>query len=155
MKVEFREITDATREQVLAIHAGRAEGRYVSSVAGSLAEAEAHPEGKPWYRSIHVGDEPVGFVMLSWNLVPCPPGLRGPWFLWKLIVDEPLQGRGIGRAAVEEVVRLILGEGATELITSHGEGEGSPAGFYERLGFEPTGEYDEDGERIMRLDLTT
>lgn len=153
MRVEFCEITEVNRAAVLAVHAGPAEGRYVSSVSSSLEEAEAHPEGKPWFRAVYVDDEPVGFVMLSWNVVPDLPRIRGPWFLWKLLVDERQQRRGIGRATVEEVVHLIRAEGATALLTSHGEGDGSPAGFYERLGFVPNGEYDEDGERILRLDL--
>jgi diamine N-acetyltransferase len=91
--------------------------------------------------------------MLSWNVTPQPPDIIGPWFAWKLIVDERHQGRGIGRAIIEEVVRLIRAEGATELYTSHVIGEGGPDGFYERLGFVPTGSFDPQGERILRLDL--
>ena len=67
--------------------------------------------------------------------------------------DERHQSRGIGRAIVEQVVRLIRAEGATELYTSHVVGEGGPDGFYERLGFGPTGSFDPEGERILRLDL--
>jgi GNAT superfamily N-acetyltransferase len=97
--------------------------------------------------------EPVGFVMLSWDVTPQPPDISGRWFLWRLIVAERHQGSGIGRAIVDEVVRLIRAEGATELLTSHGMGEGDPRGFYERLGFVPTGEFDSDGDRILRLNL--
>ncbi len=102
---------------------------------------------------MYLGGEPVGFVMLSWDVTPQPPDIIGPWFLWKLIVDEGYQGRGIGRAIVEEIVRLIRAEGGTQLLTSHVVGEGGPDGFYERLGFAPTGEFDPQGERILRLDL--
>jgi GNAT superfamily N-acetyltransferase len=151
--IELREITDANRDAIVAIHGGPAEGRFVSSVADSLEEAAETPEGSPWYRAVYRDDEPVGFVMLSWNCVPRPPDIIGPWFLWKLIVDERHQGRGIGRAIVDEVVRLIRAEGARELFTSHVIGEGGPDGFYERLGFIATGELDPQGERILRLDL--
>ena len=92
--------------------------------------------------------------MLSWDVTPRPPDIIGPWFLWKLIVAERQQGRGIGRAIVQRVVELIRAEGATELLTSHGVGDGDPGGFYERLGFVPTGAFDPQGERILRLDLT-
>lgn len=151
--IELREVTDANRAAVLAIHAGQAEGTYVSSVADSIVEAAEFPEGSPWYRAVYVDGEPVGFVMLSWDCTPDPPDIIGPWFLWKLLVDESRQGQGIGRAVVDEVVRLVRAEGATELLTSHGIGEGSPAGFYERLGFVPTGAHDPNGERILALDL--
>ncbi len=153
--VEFREISDANRDAVVALHAGPAQGTFVSSVADSLEEAADTPEGSPWYRAVYVGDDPVGFVMLSWNVTPQPPEIIGPWFLWKLIVDERHQGRGIGRAIVEEVVRLIRAQGATELFTSHVIAEGGPDAFYERLGFVPTGTYDAQGERILRLKLDT
>lgn len=152
-RIELREITDANRDAVVALHAGPAQGRFVSSVADSIQEAHETPEGSPWYRAVYVDGEPVGFVMLSWNVAPQPPDIIGPWFLWKLIVDERHQGRGIGRAIVEEVVQLIRAEGASELYTSHVVAEGGPDGFYERLGFVPTGTYDPQGERILRLDL--
>jgi len=152
--IELREITDAKRKPVLALHARPAEGRFVSSVADSIEEAAETPEGSPWYRAVHLDGEPVGFVMLSWDVTPRPPDIIGPWFLWKLIVDERHQGRGIGRAIVERVVELIRAEGATELLTSHGVGDGDPGGFYERVGFVPTGTFDPQGERILRLDLT-
>lgn len=153
--IELREVTDANRDAVLAIHAGPAQGRFVSSVADSIQEAAETPEGSPWYRAVYLDGEPVGFVMLSWNVTPRAPDIIGPWFLWKLIVDERQQGRGIGRAIVAEVVRLIRAEGATELLTSHVIGEGGPDGFYERLGFVPTGAFDSQGERILRLDLAS
>ena len=153
MNIELREITDANREAVLALHAGPAEGRYVSSVADSIEEAAETPEGSPWYRAVYLDNQPVGFVMLSWNVTPRPPDIIGPWFLWKLLVNERQQGRGIGRAVVEHVVELIRAEGAMELLTSHGIGDDGPAGFYERIGFVPTGAFDPDGERILSLDL--
>jgi diamine N-acetyltransferase len=93
------------------------------------------------------------FVMLSWDVAPDPPEIIGPRFLWKLLVDERHHGRGIGRAIVDEVVRLICAEGAAELLTSHVIGEGGPGGFYDRVGFVPTGALDSEGERILRLDL--
>jgi diamine N-acetyltransferase len=151
--IELREITEENRDAVLAIHAGPAEGRFVTSVADSIAEAAESPEGSPWYRAVYLEGEPVGFVMLSWDVTPQPPDIIGPWFLWKLLVDQRHQGRGIGRATVDEIVRLIRAEGATELFTSHVVADGGPDGFYERLGFVPTGGFDPEGERILRLDL--
>jgi GNAT superfamily N-acetyltransferase len=151
--IELREVTHANREAVLALHAGPAEGRFVSSVADSILEAAETPEGSPWYRAVYLDGEPVGFVMLSWDVTPQPPDIIGPWFLWKLIVDERRQRRGVGRAVVEEIVRLIRAEGATELFTSHVVAEGGPDGFYDRLGFVPTGTFDPQGERILKLDV--
>ena len=151
--VELVEITDENRPSVVALELGPGQERFVSTVAGSLAEAAAVPQGRPWYRAVHVDGELVGFVMISWDLRPVPEGLNGPWFLWKLLVDRRHQGRGHGRAIVETVVDLVRAEGGEELLTSHVVGEGGPAGFYEKLGFVPRGDLDADGEVLLRLDL--
>jgi diamine N-acetyltransferase len=152
--VSLREIDDDNREAVVGLRLASGQERFVSSVAESLAIAVDEPQGNPWYRAIFAGDEPVGFVMLSWDVEPRPPEIRGPWFLWKLLIDERYQGRGYGREAVRQVVDLVRAEGATELFTSYVPEDGGPAGFYERLGFVPTGEVDPAGEVIMRLVLS-
>lgn len=91
--------------------------------------------------------------MMSWNVQPRPQEIIGPWFLRKLLIDEPHQGRGYGLEVVRQVAELVRAEGATELLTSLVPLDGGPAGFYERLGFVPTGEFDDNGEVIVRLVL--
>jgi ribosomal protein S18 acetylase RimI-like enzyme len=152
--ISLREITDDNVESVRALRTTPEQEHFVSTVDYSLREAAEHPEGSPWYRAIYADDEPVGFVMLSWDVVPQPPDINGPWFLWKLIIDQRYQRLGYGREVVRQVVELIKREGAAELLTSHVPGEGGPAGFYERLGFVPRGDLDPDGEIILRLPLT-
>ena len=150
--IELREITDENREVVAALRVRPDQERFVASVEGSFRDAAETPQANPWYRAVYAGDVPVGFVMLSWNVAP-QPGIRGPWFLWRLLVDQPHQGRGYGTAILDTIVALIRAEGATELLTSYHPGEGEPLPFYRRYGFEPTGEIDEDGEPILRLGL--
>ena len=154
MVLTLREIDDANRAAVVGLKVAPGQEQFVSSVAGSLAEADEYRHANPWYRAVYDGDEPVGFVMLSWNVEPQPPEILGPWFLWKLLVDKRHQGRGYGREIVSKVVDLVRAEGATELLTSYVPESGGPAGFYERLGFVPTGEVDPDGEIVMRLALS-
>lgn len=93
--------------------------------------------------------------MLSWNVPPQPPRIIGPWFLWKLLIDERHQRRGYGREAVRLIAQIVRGEGATELLTSCVPGDNGPEAFYRRLGFIPTGELDENGEVILALKLTS
>lgn len=147
--VELREISDANRPAVTALRVAPGQERFVDAVEESLAEAAETPEAKPWYRAVYAGEEPVGFVMLSWNVTPAP-GILGPWFLWRLLIDERHQRRGYGRAALEQLVDLIRAEGATELLTSYNPDDGNPWTFYERFGFVPTGDV-EDGEIVLRL----
>jgi diamine N-acetyltransferase len=150
--VTLREITDDNREAVARLRVAPEQEQFVAGVTRSIAEAAATPEARPWYRAIYAGDEPVGFVMLSWDVTPAP-GILGPWFLWRLLIDEHHQGRGYGREALTRIVEVVRAAGATELLTSYVPGDGEPWPFYERFGFEPTGEI-EDGEIVLRLDLT-
>jgi diamine N-acetyltransferase len=158
--VILREISSENREAVLALRVAPSQERFVSSVRESLAEAGEYPHARPWYRAVYAADEadgptgPVGFVMVSWDTEPQPPQVIGPWFLWKLLIDEQYQGRGYGTAVVRHIAELVRAEGATELLTSYVPEDGGPAGFYQRLGFTPTGESDENGEVIMRLALS-
>ena len=98
-------------------------------------------------------DESVGLVMISWNCVPDPPEVFGPWFRWRLLIDARHQRHGYGRDDVRLVADLVRAVGADELLTSFVPGDGRPGPFYEQLGFVPTGELDEEGEIIVRLDL--
>ena len=151
--VELHPLTDGNRAAVLALELAPGQDRFVSSVPDSLAEAEAFPHANPWYRAVVVDGEEVGFVMLSWNCVPVPGEIIGPWFLWKLLVDRRHQGRGIGRATVAHVADLVREAGATELLTSCVDEPDGPRPFYERLGFRPTGDRDDAGEVILSLPL--
>jgi diamine N-acetyltransferase len=151
--VSLREITDENRAAVVALRVAASQEGLVSSVADALEEAREIPEGNPWYRGIYADGEPVGFIMLSWNVIPNPPRIIGPWFLWKLLIDERHQGRGYGREAVRLVADLARDQGASELFTSYVAGDGGPGPFYSRIGFVPTGDQDETGEIILALDL--
>lgn len=123
MTLTLREITDENRQAVVALRLAPGQDRFVSSVESSLAEAAREPHGKPWFRAVYAGDEPVGFVMLSWNVNPRPPEIHGPWFLWKLLIDQQHQRRGYGSAVVRKVAQLVQAEGASELLTSYVPGD--------------------------------
>lgn len=150
--IELREVSGENREAIRALRVRPDQEQFVASVEGSFRDAEETPEGNPWYRAVYADGMPVGFVMLSWNVTP-QPGIRGPWFLWRLLIDQAHQGRGYGKATLDAIVELIRAEGATDLLTSYHPGEGEPLPFYLAYGFEPTGEIDEDGEPILRLEL--
>jgi diamine N-acetyltransferase len=152
--VSLRAVTDANLAAVVALEVAPGQRHYVAGVVQSLVDAQRHPEAMPWYRAVYADDTPVGFVMISDNIPPGDPTLLGPYFLWRLLVDARHQGRGYGRAAMELVIDYVRARpGAEELLTSVARGDdGSPLGFYLRLGFQDTGEYF-DGERLLRLPL--
>jgi diamine N-acetyltransferase len=150
--ISLRQITDDNLDAVSRLHVAPGQERFVAGVSESIGEAAATPEGSPWYRAIYAYDEPVGFVMLSWDVMPAPR-ILGPWFLWRLLIDERHQRRGYGRAALAQIVEIIRVAGARELLTSYQPGDGGPWPFYQKFGFIPTGEID-GTEVVLRLDLT-
>ena len=76
-----------------------------------------------------------------------------PHYLWKLLIDERYQRQGVGTATLDLIVRYFLDRpGVDSITTSAVEGDGSPIPFYERYGFERTGEM-HDQEVVLRLHL--
>ena len=153
MAVTLREITTANRALVEALRVSPAQEGFVDGVSQSLAEAAATPTSRPWYRAVYAGETPVGFVMLADDVPPGDPDIPWRYYLWRMLIDHRHQGRGLGRAALDQV-RLYLDTrpGADELVTSVVPGPGSPLGFYLGYGFEPTGDWF-DHEQVLRLEL--
>ena len=104
---------------------------------------------------MYAGDEPVGFVMLSDGITVVNPGYLGPYYLWRLLVDQRYQGRGYGSAALRLAVEHVCTRAdARVLVTSVGQGPASPVGFYLRHGFRLTGEVHQ-GELVLEFVLPT
>ena len=148
--VSLRSITDANRQAIEALRVSPSQERFVSSVTASLAEAAEHPGARAMYWAVCAGDTPVGFVMIA-DDVEGPDYI--PHYLWKLLIDERHQRQGFGTATLDLIVDYFRGRpGVAVLTTSAGQGHGSPIAFYERYGFERTGEVSDD-EVVLQLKL--
>ena len=120
----------------------------ILGIATSLAITATIQTGAPIVGALIF---PVGFVMIS-------DEVEGPGYiaqyLWRLLVDERYQRRGYGTAALDLVAAYFRGRPGVEMMwTSAGRGEGSPIPFYERDGFERTGDIVFDEEILLRLRL--
>jgi diamine N-acetyltransferase len=147
--VSLRPLDDSNRAELEALHVSPAQLEYVSSVANSLLEAAEHPGARAICWGLYDDDTPVGFVMIA-DEVDDPQYISQ--FLWKLLIDERYQRRGYGTAAIDLVVEYFRSRpGVVAMWTSAGEGKGSPIPFYERYGFERTGEMVDDDEVKLRL----
>jgi diamine N-acetyltransferase len=148
--VSLRPVTDSNRAALEALSVSAAQRRYVSTVADSLREASEHPAAHAICWGVYADDTPVGFAMIA-DEVDEPPYI--PQFLWKLFIDRRFQRRGHGTAALDLIVEYFRGRpGVQSIRTSAGQGEGSPIPFYERYGFERTGELWGD-EVMLRLPI--
>ena len=148
--VSLQPITDANREAVEALAVTPAQRRFVSSVGGAMREAAQEPGARALYWAIYDDEVPVGFVMIADEV---GAGYI-PQFLWKLLIDKRYQRRGFGTATLDLIVEFFRTRGAHALSTSAGQGEGSPIAFYERYGFERTGEL-HGNELMLRLEIVS
>jgi diamine N-acetyltransferase len=148
--VSLRPITDANREAVEALAVTPAQGRFVSGVRESILEAAEEPDAHALYWAVYAEETPVGFVMIA-DEVGSPDYLAH--FLWKLLIDERYQRRGFGTATLDLIVEYFRNQGVGTMWTSAGEGEGSPVAFYERYGFQRTGEL-HGNETLLRLEIS-
>lgn len=151
MNVTLREITADTVRQVIDLDVGPGQQGFVAPNAVSLAQALFSHEA--WYRAIYAGEEPAGFVMLSdESLLPLPPA-QPEVGVWRFMVDQRFQGRGIGAAALAQVIDHVRAKGRFKtLLVSYVPGPGGPEGFYLRAGFRPTGQVD-GAEIVLELPL--
>lgn len=149
--VSLRPIDDSNRGVVEALGVSSIQEQFVAGVADPLVEAVEDPGGRAIYWAIYADDTPVGFVMISDEVDG--PGYIAQ-YLWRLLIDQRYQGRGYGAAALDLIVEYFRSRGAGVMWTSCGEGDGSPLGFYERYGFEQTGDRVFDNEILLRLEIT-
>jgi diamine N-acetyltransferase len=151
--VSLRPITEENRSAVEALRLAPCQERFVSSVVESMIEAVEDPAGRAMYWAVYAGETPVGFVMISDEVAPDSPGYI-PHYLWKLLIDHRHQRQGYGAATLDLIVEYFRARpGVDVLCTSAVPGEGGPIAFYERYGFQRTGDIVFDGEVLLQLRL--
>ena len=145
--VSLRVITNETLRPILAMSRQMMPGQEKMVAPNAISIAQAHFNKKAWFRGIYADNTAVGFVMLYDDKG------KPEYFLWRLMIAGPHQGKGYGRQAMLKLIDYVKGRpGATELIASYVPIPGGPWPFYQSLGFMPTGEMDGD-EVVIRLAL--
>jgi diamine N-acetyltransferase len=155
--VRLRDIVTAQdRVAVMGLRRAPGQDAHLNSMPEIFDEAdgEARAMPHPWAVLEAGTDVVVGFAMISDNIPqPMDDDLVGPYYLWKLLIDEPMQGRGYGAATIDAVVDYLgTRPGADVLYTSCADGPRSPRGFYLRYGFSDTGRI-MWGENVLALEL--
>ena len=145
--ISLRVLSEDTLRPILKLSDAMVSGQEMMVAPNAVSIAQAHFNNKAWFRGIYADDTPVGFVMLY------DDSDKPMYFLWRLMITGPHQGKGFGRQAMLRLIEYVKGQpGATELKASYMPIPGGPGPFYESLGFEPTGEMEGD-EVVISLKL--
>lgn len=156
-RVRLRDIVSSgDRAAVMGLRRAPGQDEYLNSMNEIFEEADREQRAMPHPWAVHDAGTGavVGFAMISDNIPePIDDDLVGAYFLWKLLIDEPFQGRGYGAATIDAVVEYLRTRpGADVLYTSCADGSGSPRPFYLRYGFTDTGRR-MWGENVLALEL--
>jgi len=149
-RITLREITAENVNALLTLSAKEHQKQLVASHAISIAQPHFRPEA--WFRAIYADDTPVGFVMLYDAHLGEHPPQNEYYEVWRFMIDARYQGRGFGRRAMELVIAHVKTRpNAKALFLGHRREPGYAGGFYQKLGFEYTGNAEEGGDVEMRL----
>jgi len=145
-KVALREVTKENLWDIFRLEVAPEQSRFVATNETSIAQAYFDRE-IAWFRAIYADETPVRFLMLS------DDAKEQRYFLWRLMIDARYQKLGFAKRALEILFDYVRTRpGAKELLVSYVPGESGPQGFYEKLGFVPTGEMEEN-EIVMHRQL--
>ncbi|EJS68952.1 GNAT family N-acetyltransferase [Bacillus cereus] len=150
MNVHLKVVTRENWEDALKVQVKEEQSKFVPTVAVSLAKVYIKPDGEnveymPF--AIYDGDLMVGFIMHAFI-----KETSDMYWINGFIIDQKQQGRGYGKAALQEIVHLIKNKfmACKEIRLTVHKDNISAKKLYESYGFQPLG-HDYDGEQVYRL----
>ncbi|MCA1633831.1 MAG: GNAT family N-acetyltransferase [Acidobacteria bacterium] len=149
MQIRLTDIDAGNWHEAIKLELAPGQEHFVASNIYSLAEAFVKPE---WavYRPLAVYHdvEMVGFAMYAGD-----PASAKNHYVQRLMIDQRFQGRGYGRAAMIELLKLIRENECCEEVTLTVNPDNTNAqNLYRSLGFEDTGKL-HLGELVYTLRL--
>ena len=138
--VSLRPITRETVRAVCELRLADGQERLVAPAAFTVAEG--HYEPGALLRAIHLGDRPVGVLLVEVE--------SGTPYLVRFMVDAEHQRHGVGRRAVELLVEELRAGGWRTLETSYAPVAGGSGAFWRGCGFEDTGRVTGDEPIVAR-----
>lgn len=144
--IHLKKITEKNFIDAFGLKLAAGQERFVSHPIRSLAQAYVYREQcQPF--GIYDEEVMVGYVMVIYDYdIP-------EYDLWHMMIDVSKQGRGYGRAALDQVLAYIRTKpfGASDRVTLTCNRENSRAlRLYKSRGFVPTGAEDEEEIELSR-----
>ena len=138
--VELRAITEDNFLDAFHLKLAPGQESFVSHPIRSLAQAYVYREQcQPF--GIYAEGKMVGYVMVIYDYdVP-------EYDIWHMMIDVSKQGKGYGKAALEQVINYIKTKpfgGSDKVALTCNKENPVALELYRRMGFEETGAEDED-----------
>ena len=138
--INLKKITEENFIDAFNLKLGAGQDQFVSHPIRSLAQAYVYRnQCQPF--GIYYDEEMVGYAMVIFDFdIP-------EYDIWHMMIDEKHQGKGYGKAALEQIVAYIKTKpfGDTGRITLTCNKENVIAmGLYREMGFKDTGVVDDD-----------
>ncbi|MDY3225303.1 MAG: GNAT family N-acetyltransferase [Candidatus Faecousia sp.] len=147
-EVTLKKIDESNFLDAFGLELGEGQEKFVSNPIRSLAQAYVYyHQCTPF--GIYHADQMVGYVLVIYDY-----DLQ-EYDIWHLMIDKTQQGKGYGRAAMEQCLAYIAGKpfGASDRVSLTCNRENQSAiCLYKSLGFSETGN-EEDGEIELSLRL--
>ncbi|ENQ3110821.1 GNAT family N-acetyltransferase [Bacillus sp. GKis3/1] len=150
MNIQLKVVTRENWEDALQLQVKENQRKFVPTVAVSLAKVYIKPDGEnveyiPF--AIYNGDLMVGFVMHA-----VVKETTDMYWINGFIIDQNQQGKGYGKAALQESIYLIKNtyKACKEIRLTVHKDNISAKKLYESYGFQPL-RHDYDGEEVYRF----
>lgn len=157
--ITLRKITLDNRRAIFNLEVTDEQRRYVASNLSSVASCYvlATNGGAPFPFAIYADEQPVGFVMITYQMTgyELPSFAEDSYCILRLMIDKRHQNRGYGRDAMKEIVAFIRtcpAGPAKYCWIPYKEENIAAKKLYESFGFRNSGEIIE-GEQITVLKL--
>jgi len=162
--IELRKITEDNFDDVIELKVASGQENFLSSNVYSLAEAYANVinNEKPYMPfAIYNNDEVIGFAMIEFveldedNFFNKNFGDKTGYYLFRFMIDEKHQGKGLGRQSLIKIIELLKSfpQGKANLIAvSYELSNEVVRKLYASLGFVETSLIS-DGDVFARLGL--
>lgn len=145
VEVKLKDVDKNNWDDCCKLKLSTKQGGLVAPHMYTIAESEVEPSFVPL--AIYAGDTVIGFAM--YGLDPDD----GKYWIYRLMIDVDHQGKGYGKAALIELVKMISQlPDSEEIYAGYKPWNNVAAGLFGELGFKRTGEM-LSGEFITRLDV--
>lgn len=138
--ISLKSINEDNFIDAFELKLAKGQEEYASHPVRSLAQAYVYRnQCQPF--GIYVDEKMVGYVMVIYDYdIP-------EYDIWHMMIDESQQGKGYGRAALNQIIEYIkskpFGDSCRVALTCNKNNHIAKA-LYESIGFSATGVEDED-----------